>query len=307
MTKYNRAFRYAGCKQFLINKVNQLIKEHKPEYNMYVEPFLGSGSILYNLETFDSDNRNIKYVGSDLDKAVMLMHNALAKYPYEEYLATLNFVMNNFGNIKENKEAYYNYRAWWNKTYWNWNGFLKYTDILNLSQTRIVFEDDVLMKESGLYLLLLANSCINSMLRFGPNGMNQSFGHRHYIIDETTYNNLHKRAESSELFIQDYRQTLDFALDQLPYCANGAVFFFDPPYESTVMSYNGAFKRTEFISELLKLKDINALTIYTDIENKESDKLLDFGWKKETIRTMRTICPSKSSEITNTEVIYYKG
>ena len=271
-----RLFRYSGNKLFLVDKVNELIEKHQSNYMTYIEPFIGSGAIFYNLSNFSGF---CDYFLSDINRDIVSMHSAVSRNFYYNYKAAL-YKVSQFGDIKENKEAYYNYRNWWNIEY-----FKKYDK-----------------KDYGLYLLPLANSCINSMLRFGPKGMNQGFGHRHYAIDEETYRHCKSRLEVANIICCDYKDLLknDYAKQKK------TVFFFDPPYESRQMTYNAGFNRKEFLQQLLAIDNEDSLLMYTDIENEESDILLQHGWQKEIVRTMRTTSPSGSSEITGNEVIYYK-
>lgn len=44
----NRAFRYSGSKQHLVKYINSILPEDSKDY-LYLECFLGSGAIFYNL------------------------------------------------------------------------------------------------------------------------------------------------------------------------------------------------------------------------------------------------------------------
>ena len=44
-----KAFRYAGSKEFCIDKINEYIDIYCKDYKRYYELFVGSGSIFYNL------------------------------------------------------------------------------------------------------------------------------------------------------------------------------------------------------------------------------------------------------------------
>lgn len=272
----NRAFRYSGNKLFLVKRINELIKESLPDYKQYYEPFFGSGAIFYNLDSFDKTKQ---YYVSDTDKNIITMHNAFIENDYKDYQYCLDHVELNYGNIKEEKEAYYAFRD-------AYNAMTEYSA----------------NKYKGIYLLMLANSCINSMLRFGPNGMNQSFGHRHYVLDEATFNEIKRRVSSENVSLERMSYESMFNRRNL----SDTVVFFDPPYQSREMTYNAGFSRHTFIKFLMMLtSQTNNLYMYTDIENEESDQLLLLGWNKEIVRTMRTTCPSKSSEKTGNEVLYY--
>ena len=79
------------------------------------------------------------------------------------------------------------------------------------------------------------------MLRFGPNGMNQSFGNRYYSLDEETFNNIKSRLRKTEIYNLDYKEIIEKYPD--------ACYFMDPPYFSQKSSYAGfskeQFKRTQ--------------------------------------------------------------
>ena len=86
-------FQYSGNKLFLVDTVAKLINENMPNYKVYVEPFLGSGSIFYNVPFKD----DAKYIINDLDEYVYRMHNSFKSgYSYNQYLKlSLHDIKNN--------------------------------------------------------------------------------------------------------------------------------------------------------------------------------------------------------------------
>jgi site-specific DNA-adenine methylase len=274
MLKFNKIFNYAGIKKFIIDVVNDLIRENCIDYKFYIEPFIGSGSIFYNLENIRPALIN------DFDFNIVNMHKSVLTYDYSEYLELNEWILKTFGDIKSNKEAYYSFRNSWNERYWS--------SILNKE-----------FGKSGLELLFLASSCINSMLRFGPNGMNQSFGNRYYVIPETNYNNIKNRLLKCKITNLSYENIVPKEL-------HSVVMFLDPPYADREISYNHGFDQYKFLEYLKTVSGINSFIMYTDYENKFSDELLKFGYEKKILRTMRNISPNRSSEFTGNEVIYFK-
>lgn len=273
-----RAFKYAGSKNFLISRINELLINKN--YSTYIEPFLGSGSIFYNINYPFS-----KYIINDLDFTIYLMHNAIKESSYDEYFIQGEIIKNNFGDIKHNKEAWYTFRNSWNTMYWK-----------NI-------QNKIFIKEAGLQLLYLASSCINSMFRFGPNGMNQSWGNRLYIISNDQFNNLKEKLKNTKLMNTQYQKILT---NNIIY--KNCFLFLDPPYVLREMPYNNGFNLNEFINKLQSLKCENTMICYTDIENEISDNLLNYGFSKEIIREMQSISPNrKNNEITRNEVMYYKN
>lgn len=272
--KYNNAFKYAGNKAFLIANLNEKIGNE--QYDVYMESFLGSGSLFYNLK-----NKFNQYILNDLDYNIVLMHRALQVYSYEDYMKIVSDVKTKFGDVKHNKNSFYAFRDWFNETYLD-----------------LICKHDK-TTNAGLYLLYLAGLVINSILRFGPNGMNQSFGNREYIIPEIMYNDMKNRLNYKNCGICNTSYN----------CLNihdNSVMFFDPPYVNREISYNKKFDQNKFLTFLKNINGNHQLILYTDYENEKSDELLNFGFEKEVIRTMRSIAPSTNKLITGNEVLYWK-
>jgi len=259
-----RFFRYSGAKYNYTEMVNPLI--NKSDKNIYVEPFIGSGAILFNLEKdFDL------YVINDIDRNITNIYKTFKKIDYSYYKEKVEFIISKFGNKdvdftvsskfransfvnKQAKENFYNFRNWFNENYWR-------TDTM----------------EEGVYCLMLANMVLNSFLRFGPNGMNSTWGNRHYILDEKSFNVIKKRLQKTEIYNGDYKILFEKYPD--------ALFFVDPPYFSQDSSYTG-FSEEQFREFLDIIKDKEY--IYTDILNDFNGKID----KKLLIREMMSTSPS---------------
>ena len=112
MTK--RIMRYAGNKLYLVPIINKLIEKCNMPFETYIEPFLGSGAIFYNLE-YEFSNKIL----NDLDTNICLIHNAVKDFSFHDYNNMCIDVEKTFGNIKKDKQAYYNFRNFYNETYWN--------------------------------------------------------------------------------------------------------------------------------------------------------------------------------------------
>lgn len=163
------------------------------------------------------------------------------------------------------KQNYYNFRNWFNEIHWK-------------SETI----------EEGIYLHVLANSCINSMLRFGPNGMNQGYGNRCYILDENTFNHIKEILQRTQIYNGSYKDLLE----------EDAFFFFDPPYASQASSYTGfSFEDQQEFLELIKDKEYLYTDILNDVNSKLSNKLI--------IREMACTAPSSDkSKHSNIECLF---
>ena len=163
-----RFFRYSWNKLFITEKVNEILKQSNK--TVYIEPFCWSWAVLFNL-----DKEYKKYIINDADENIVKIYKTFKKIDYKDYTKELRFVFKKFWDIKTSKESYYEFRDWFNKKHRN-----TYT-----------------VKE-GIYLHFLANSCINSLLRFWPNWMNQSFWHRFYQLSEDNFDLIKKRLRKTK-------------------------------------------------------------------------------------------------------------
>ena len=272
-----KLFPYSGNKLWFIDQFNELTKNAKT----IIEPFAGSAAISLN-----SNAKNI-YI-NDFDKNIVIMFKAVQEASYKDYMVIFKKVKEDFGDIRESKEAYYEYRNWFNKNFYN-------NESVSSNYT------------TGIHLLILAGAVINSMLRFSKNGMNQSWGHRQFIIDEESWNHfksLNVTLTNQDFFSDEYQLNLKNWSQQ-----NNTVIFMDPPYEFREMSYNRGFGVNQFI-DIIKSKDFcpNATLMYTDFNNDVSDELLNHGWTKTKIREMKSTSPNRKNENkTGDEVLFIRN
>ena len=136
---------------------------------------------------------------------------------------------------------------------------------------------------------MLANSCINSFLRFGPNGMNSCYGLRMYHLERKDFNKIKNILLRTEIQCSDYKNLLN----------EDCFFFFDPPYASKKSSYTGfSFEQQYEFIELIKNKEY----VYCDILNDVNKHLKN----KSYIRNIRNTAPSSQKQKTdNLEYIFY--
>lgn len=260
-----RAFRYAGSKQYLISYINALLPENSEEYT-YIEPFLGSGAIFYNL------SKDFKhYQLSDMCEYIIALHSCFTRFNYSDYAYMLENIKETYGDIKIDKDAYYKFRNHYNC---DTGGF------------------------KDLKLFMLANSCINSLLRFGPNGMNQSFGHRHYIVTENDWNAMQSKLREASLVKANY---LSLLIDSNTKC----FIYLDPPYDTKWVDYSYYyFDSDEYVPWLISISKPNVKIAYSDIDEHWWPKLEQVGWKRVPVKELRNCNPNSSREITMHEYLY---
>jgi len=247
----NTFFRYSGTKLKYTKQINRYINQSSS--NIYVEPFVGSGAVLFNLEKEFNE-----YIVNDIDRNITRIYKTFKEINYNDYLKEIEFIESKFGSIKDSKESYYNFRNWFNDEFWNTN-----------------------TTKEGIYLHFLANSCINSFLRFSKNGMNQSYGKRFYKLDLESFDKIKSVLGKTKIFNLNYRDIFK----KYP----NALYFLDPPYFSQKSSYSG-FISNDLI-EFLKLIEDKEY-IYTDILNEFNNSLEN----RELIREMVSTSPNRKIE-----------
>lgn len=278
-----KLFPYSGNKLWFTETFNKIVSEKLNGVNpeVIVEPFCGSAAI-----SFNGNSKEIFI--NDFDKNIYLMIYSVINSDYKSYKKAVENVFK-IGDIKESKEIYYTFRNKWNDLYFKNKNPEDYKTNIN----------------AGLYLLILAGACINSMLRFSDNGMNQSWGHRYFEIDENSYNKISNNKNIKLTNLDFYSDEYQEILNNLP---ENSVVFLDPPYEFRKMTYNKGFEVTNFI-DTIKSKNFapKSLILYTDFENEVSDELLKYGFEKHIIREMKSTSPNRKNEDkTGNEVLYIR-
>jgi site-specific DNA-adenine methylase len=271
----NKLFGYMGGKARYVDILNTYI--NKSDKNIYVEPFLGSGVVLLNLEKeFD------QYIVGELNSSLLNIFNQLSKNSEDKIISTIEKFESKINFRK--KEEFYKFRDWWNERLYKTNTFAE-----------------------AIGLIILITCSINNASRFGPNGYNQSFGNRFFTdVKKKKLMNAAKRLRSLNgkiIFCNDWSLCL------LPKTKNNALCYLDPPYYlSTGAGINGKVW-TEIDAALMikKVKAMNYDVVYTDIKNPYGD--MNFkNHKKLNILKEGSVRPGKSKRYGKTynEVLYYK-
>jgi len=270
----NRIFRYSGSKFRFLDTINNIItSSHNSD--VFIEPFVGSGVVFLNVPKFK------RFIINDIDRNVIRIYRSFQVISYDYYLLILNNIHDVFGSIKDNKDSYYNFRNWFNEHHWN--------------------SDTI---DEGIYLMFLANSCINSFLRFGPNGMNQSFGHRgyHYTYDYDTHQRVFDRLQNTEIYNLDYltlKQGLDNNQDEYSY-----TLFIDPPYIGRNSSYESI--TPEYHKKILNTLQ-NVEFYYTDIYNDDIINTLKCDYRILRENMINTGPHTTKKKNNNTECIFFNS
>jgi DNA adenine methylase len=227
---YFNIFKYPGNKTNYLGTILPWIKASQSK--IYIEPFFGSGTIYFNSLGF------AQYIVNDKEPHILNILNTFNNTKYEDYLKFENFVLETFGNIATNYDAYYKFRDYVNNEH-------RYN-------------------EYNFGIFFLNHTCMNSMMRFGPNGFNQTFGNRPSLfhLTKTQYEYVKHRLVNTKIITGDFSKTIEFD-------TKDSLYVLDPPYDLAEITYNKGFELNTFQDFL---KEIKGKIIYTDIENEFADK-----------------------------------
>lgn len=264
-----RFSRYAGSKLHFIERFNTITSGL--DCTTYVEPFFGSGAVFFNL-TKEYDKYVINDVNPHVINAVMSFKNGT----YEQYEAVLQLVARDFGNIRESKESYYNFRNWFNEKY-----FGKNNDVIT----------------EGFMFHMLMNSCINSLVRIGPNGFNQSYGNRLFVVDRKTFVELNERLNKNVVITsKNYTDVIK------EHDSSRTLFFLDPPYfVRNEVGYHKTYAENDLNEFISLIKPLTGKIVYTDIACDLHDLL---GWNMYNTKVLSNISPLRRAETGNQEVFF---
>ena len=222
--------KWAGGKTQLIEQ----IKNNLPEFVFkepftYIEPFVGSGAVLFWLL---SEFPNMKKaVINDINKELIDTYRTIAENP-EQLIAILNNLQTEYHaleNQQETKKAYYyEKRALFN------------------SQS----EEKVM--QSALFIFL-NRTCFNGLYRVNSkNEFNVPIGSykRPMICDKENILAVSKALQKVEIICGDFEQTIH-------YTKGNTLFYFDPPYKplSKTSNFNAYAKDSFDDNEQIRLRD----------------------------------------------------
>lgn len=207
--------KWAGGKSQLINIIDEKIgdlRQNSDEF-IYVEPFVGGGSVLFHLLDTCS---NMKYaVINDANEQLMNVYKVMADdTKYLEFKDHLYQIQTAYNNDDMKKEKYILYRYQYN----HWiKGELKLSDAW------------------GAAAFIFLNKCgFNGLYRVNQKGeFNVPWGQKDhiYIFNEDELDKCHIALGSKVVFMTgDYRRT-DVILDIARMEKSDIIYYFDPPYK----------------------------------------------------------------------------
>lgn len=222
--------KWAGGKTQLLNAIEKALP--KDIYNKkftYIEPFVGSGAVLFWI--LNNYPNLHKAVINDINEDLINTYKTIASRP-KELISILQILQNEYhgleGNIEAKKEYYYSKRALYNTR----------------KEEQIV--------QAALFIFL-NRTCFNGLYRVNrKNEFNVPIGSykRPTICDEENIIAVSQALQKVEILCGDYEETLQYA-------DSNTLFYFDPPYKplSETSSFN-AYAKDEFDDEeQIRLRD----------------------------------------------------
>lgn len=222
--------KWAGGKTQLINDIEKAFPlDFKNQTVTYVEPFVGSGAVLFWIL---NNYSNIKHaIINDINSDLINTYRTIAQNP-KELISILSQFENEFHalvNDEENKKLYY-------------------------YDKRKEFNSRSLALSSQAALFIFLNrTCFNGLFRVNKkNEYNVPMGSykKPTICDAKNLLVVSELLQKVEILNGDYQQTLNYVEDD-------ALFYFDPPYKplSKTSSFNSYAKDEFDDNEQIRLRD----------------------------------------------------
>lgn len=222
--------KWAGGKTQLINDIEKALpKDIYREKFTYIEPFVGSGAVLFwMLNNFPNLH---KAVINDINEDLINTYKTIALRP-KELISILQILQNEFhgleGKDEEKKEYYYSKRELYNKRKEEQSG------------------------QAALFIFL-NRTCFNGLYRVNrKNEYNVPMGSykRPTICDKESILAVSQALQKVEILCGDYEETLNYA-------DVNTLFYFDPPYKplSETSSFNSYAKDEFNDDEQIRLRD----------------------------------------------------
>jgi DNA adenine methylase len=222
--------KWAGGKTQLITEIEKYLpSEITNKKFTYVEPFIGSGAVLFwMLNNFPKLD---KAVINDINNDLINTYRIIASKP-KELISVLQILQNEFHSLEnkpeEKKEYYYKKRELYNTRTEEQSG------------------------QAALFIYL-NRTCFNGLYRVNrKNAYNVPMGSykKPTICDDQNILAVSNALQKVEILCGDYQETLNHS-------TNNSLFYFDPPYKplSETSSFNSYAKEEFNDREQIRLRD----------------------------------------------------
>jgi DNA adenine methylase len=206
--------KWAGGKTQLIDKIDDVFHDMKinDDSFIYVEPFLGGGSVL--LHILDNYSNCECAIVNDLNKELINLYRVIASDSlYAEFKEKVRTEQDLYNNSDDKLSYYNNIRT-------RYNNWMSTYDGLNLSV------------DGAVWFLFLNKCCFNGLYRVSKkSGFNVPWGQKEYLklYDEDYLDHCHVLLNEKVMFMTgDYKSTR-MALDMGHITRTNVVYYLDPP------------------------------------------------------------------------------
>lgn len=253
-------FRWAGSKAKLTSELFVYFKEN----DTYIEPFLGSGVVLFRLI---QDGKYKRYIVNDINQAIISFYKAVRDNPTSVVmkLNMICYIYNNILDMSEKEEKYYSQRDVYNVFKSDWESFW-----------------------------LLMKTGFNGLYRENSKGKyNVPFGKKNKIkFDESQIFEISRLIKNVEFYSMDYKDFIELVKkDAFIYC--------DPPYVGSQQYSSTIFNNYELANYIHNLGMDVAVS---DIDSIQSENVYKDFFKVQIKSTKRVINIASVQEVK--EVLY---
>ncbi len=229
ITKAKPFLKWAGGKTQLLNDIESKFPYQKHDYFAYIEPFVGSGAVLFWVL---SNFPNLKFVViNDINEDLINVYKTI-KTNINNLIPVLEKLEKEYhffeNNLEEKKQYYYAKRT-----------------LFNIRKSNKV-------TQAALFIFL-NKTCFNGLYRVNKkNEYNVPIGSykRPKICDKKNLLAVNKLLQKVKTLTGDFEQTVNFVTEN-------TIFYFDPPYKplSKTSSFNSYAKNKFDDNEQIRLKE----------------------------------------------------
>jgi DNA adenine methylase len=222
--------KWAGGKtQLIVDIEKSLPSDFKTSNYTYIEPFIGSGAVMFWL--LNSYKNIKKAVINDINVDLINTYKTISKNP-KDIISILQILQNEFHELDENEEK--------KKEYF-------YQKRLSYNSRKSSITD-----HSALFIFL-NRTCFNGLYRVNKkNEFNVPMGNykRPMICDKENLLLVSELLQNVEILNGDYQSTIDYA-------SGKTLFYFDPPYKplNITSSFNSYAKEEFNDTDQIRLRD----------------------------------------------------
>lgn len=222
--------KWAGGKTQLINDIEKVLPKNITQSKFtYIEPFVGSGAVLFwMLNNFPNLK---KAVINDINEDLINTYHIIASKP-KELISILQILQNEFNNLDKKEEIKKEY-------------YYKKRELYNTRKEE--------QSTQAALFIFLNRTCFNGLYRVNKNNeFNVPMGSykKPTICDKANIIAVSEVLKKVEILCGDFEQTLHYA-------AQNSLFYFDPPYKplSETSSFNSYAKDEFNDAEQIRLRD----------------------------------------------------